>query len=243
MEQTKICTKCDAELPLSEYHKHRDGLYGACKSCRNEAAAISRAANPEKAAAQQKKWRTANHEKVASYNKKYSAENPEKVAAYRKASHAANPEKAAAQQKKYRDTNPEKRAESQKKYSAANPEKINALAAKRRAKLLSATVPWSDIMKIYDFYVDASELTRRTGIPHQVDHVIPLNHPLVCGLHTELNLQILTAEENLKKSNKFIPGFQESTTFTDPPLPSTELHLETPAPIQPASQVVFAEAA
>lgn len=37
----------------------------------------------------------------------------------------------------------------------------------------------------------------------QVDHQIPLNHPLVCGLHVPWNFQYLTEEANQLKSNKW----------------------------------------
>lgn len=38
-----------------------------------------------------------------------------------------------------------------------------------------------------------------------VDHIIPLQHELVCGLHVENNLQIISAERNMRKNNSFVP--------------------------------------
>ena len=43
----------------------------------------------------------------------------------------------------------------------------------------------------------------------EVDHIVPINHPLVCGLHTEDNLQIVTANYNHFKSNYFWPDMPE----------------------------------
>jgi 5-methylcytosine-specific restriction endonuclease McrA len=63
--------------------------------------------------------------------------------------------------------------------------------------------PWADRNAIRKIYLQARQLTIETGIKHEVDHIIPSNHELVCGLHVETNLQILTESENIKKSNLF----------------------------------------
>lgn len=49
-------------------------------------------------------------------------------------------------------------------------------------------------------YTEARKLTRETGIEHHVDHIKPL---VAGGTHHPNNLQILTAEENLKKGAKW----------------------------------------
>lgn len=58
--------------------------------------------------------------------------------------------------------------------------------------------PWADREEIFKIYLKARELGMH------VDHIIPLNHELVCGLHTEANLQLLPPMENILKSNHFV---------------------------------------
>ena len=68
-----------------------------------------------------------------------------------------------------------------------------------RSSLGQAKVLWADTAKIEAIY----EQARKLG--HHVDHIVPLNSELVCGLHVEHNLTILSPQDNIKKSNKFDP--------------------------------------
>lgn len=61
----------------------------------------------------------------------------------------------------------------------------------KRAKLKS--VSWSQIEEVYSL----------CPVGMEVDHIIPLNHPDVCGLHVPWNLQYLSKEDNGLKSNHF----------------------------------------
>jgi hypothetical protein len=62
---------------------------------------------------------------------------------------------------------------------------------------------WANKDIIVDIYAEAKHLTKTTNIKHEVDHIIPLRHPLVCGLHVEYNLRIITQEQNKQKDNLF----------------------------------------
>jgi len=58
---------------------------------------------------------------------------------------------------------------------------------------------------ILKFYIQAQLLNLTKSRRYQVDHIIPLTHKLVCGLHSEFNLQVLSKVKNTNKSNYFIP--------------------------------------
>ncbi|GEM_PF-6253929 len=54
------------------------------------------------------------------------------------------------------------------------------------------------------FYREAARLSRMTGVPHEVDHIIPLVGRNVSGLHVAANLRVIARDENRRKGNHFV---------------------------------------
>ena len=92
-----------------------------------------------------------------------------------------------------------------KTWKAANPELVIANSKHRRTKHKQATPKWltqEHKTEIKQFYLDAMLVSKVTGVPYAVDHIVPLRGELVSGLHVPWNLAVITREENSKKSNK-----------------------------------------
>jgi 5-methylcytosine-specific restriction endonuclease McrA len=94
-----------------------------------------------------------------------------------------------------------------KRHKSANPDYYRSLVNFRRRRFRDATPKWltaEDKMAIRMHYRLAIELSRRLGVPHAVDHIVPLQGENVCGLHVPWNMEVITQEKNLKKSNKLV---------------------------------------
>ena len=62
---------------------------------------------------------------------------------------------------------------------------------------------WANRFYIAEAYRLARIRTAATGIKHVVDHIVPLQSPLVCGLHVEANLQVIPESINASKGNRW----------------------------------------
>lgn len=165
-------------LPISGFyknHKAPDNLAYACKDCAN------------------------------SYVRKWAQDNREKAYSYQKNARSKKPEHYKAKDDVWRKANPKAAVEKTMRWASNNAGAKLAANAKRRANKLKATPLWADLEKVKQLYKIAAKWNELwPEDPVHVDHVIPLKGKNVSGLHTELNLQILRATDNIKKSNKLL---------------------------------------
>lgn len=129
-----------------------------------------------------------------------------------------NKDRVNAQNRKWRASNPDKVRAGKQAIKASGrvyrgcPGKQRHRNSLRRLAVKRATPAWADLAEIQKVYIRASEM-RKEGHNVHVDHIIPLQGKTVCGLHVSWNLQIISAEENVRKSNRF-DGLQ-SVILTD----------------------------
>lgn len=140
---------------------------------------------------------------------RWDAKNRQRNAERGRSWYAANRARARATRKAWRLRNAKKDRADIAAYQAAHPEEmaINSLVqvAARRARKKQATPKWADRKAIRAIYAARKAAEELFGIMVQVDHVVPLKSDLVCGLHCEANLELLTGKANAEKHNSFWP--------------------------------------
>lgn len=178
-----LCKRCGETKPTKSFKpdkRYKRGFTSWCHDCHRE---------------KNREWYLANKEKQNKKAIKWRRENPDKARYIWRAFH---------------ERNKEKRAEQHAEWAARNRDKRNATSAKRKAAKLQATPRWVNWKKVQAIYRESRRLTEFTGIPHHVDHIVPLQGKTVCGLHCEANLQIIPASENCAKFNKWDEEIEEA---------------------------------
>lgn len=87
--------------------------------------------------------------------------------------------------------------------------KARGIATRRQLRCLhyylrrkQATPKWANEIVIEGIYQMADAM----GQEYEAEHIVPLNNPIVCGLHCEANLRVWPKAYNAWKSNHWWPG-------------------------------------
>lgn len=198
-----ICKTCGESKPLSEYYIRKDTgkPRPQCSYCRNAFTLKWKKENSERARELNAASYSRNREKISERRKaRYKADGDSARARVRERYYRINKEKRFIRAAEYRKKNSEKLLAAAREWRNKNRDKARANVARREAARLSATPIWADKEAIRAIYAEAVKRNMH------VDHIVPLRSTIVCGLHWEQNLQLLTPAENKSKSNRFWPG-------------------------------------
>jgi hypothetical protein len=208
------CNEAKSAIGFSKDKSRSDGLQPKCKTCYSAYKATLR--KPEKTkktqtevAENKRKWlleyREKNKDGRKIYVKMWAEKNKESFSVYQAQWRKDNADRLLEKRRLWAKENSSHLRAQAKEYAAANPGRCAAHVQARNARKRMAMPTWSNKAKIVEIYRLAKKLTIETGIPHHVDHIVPLTSNIVQGLHCEANLQILTAFDNVSKSNRYWP--------------------------------------
>ncbi len=198
----KFCKECKTVLTSANCYKRS----ARCKSCISEDRKLYYRGNRQKILIDVKTYALIHKEQKERYNKEYQKNNVLQIKKQRKLHYDKNREKLGLAVKADFLKNKPQRLKMRQAWRKRNPHKINFYSAKRHAAKLQRIPKWltkSDWIEIKWAYQIAKDLTKETGLVHEVDHIIPLQGKNISGLHCPQNLQILTKKENNTKNNKF----------------------------------------
>ena len=212
MECNKCHTILDAKM-FTKNSKQFSKLNPQCKVCISQ---------------KSKQYYKNNSEKIKNYIKEYCIQNKElvlkKKRQYNKKTYpskSANSqlmEKRRLQSKCWRSKNIDHVRTYNKKYKTENKDLCSKIS-KRRVSSKRTTclkLPTYSKDQIAEYSLIVRELNKLAGFrKYHVDHIIPLSHPNVCGLHIPANLQILLNEENCSKNNKFDGTYENESWRKD----------------------------
>lgn len=184
--------------------------------------------NREKVAENLRRWRAENRDKVVQYRiDRTDAERdarrkatevtvvapPEVLKALRAQKRKTwvagwverNRERVRAYGRAYKDRNLEQyRKRDREKKQKARQRRTEAGLPHHRTKFARKwrKPGWVSWGELFALRAQVKEATQATGVPHELDHIYPINSEYVCGLDTPNNLRVVTRTVNRSKNNK-----------------------------------------
>ena len=172
-------------------------------------------------------WAAKNPEIKKQRAAEWYAKNREEVIERVRANYHKDLDKSRQRARDYAESHKEDAVQRVKKWKQDNPEKarfndlrrdpvrLHAAKAKYRAARRQACPPWVDdehMARIHEIYKLRREISDRTGVVHEVDHIVPLQGKTVCGLHVWWNLRVIPREENYRRPRIWLGDVDTSAT-------------------------------
>ena len=173
----KTCTKCKNEKKLNDFYfeNNKNLSSSRCKEC------FKKGVN---------KYRIENRDEINKKKrirgKKYWRETITEEQRERRREHTRD----------WRSRNSEHIKKYNSKYKKENKALCKQIAVERRIMLENSQPNWVNRERLIAVYDKVPE-------GQHVDHIIPIKHKNVCGLHVPWNLQYLEPKLNHSKNNKF----------------------------------------
>lgn len=173
--ESKSCAKCGERKPLSAYHRNAAARDGLQAKCKPCHIAT-----------------------VVEHQRKNPDPHREANRKYRATSTGAKESDV-----KWRAKNPERAKEfdaaKSRRWRARNKGVVREITRRHQFTQSQATPAWADMDAIRRVYIEGKKRDL------EVDHIVPINSEIVCGLHVHANLQLLDGLLNKSKGNKQWP--------------------------------------
>ena len=212
----KKCNKCNVVKDVSEFGKDnrsKSGTENRCYLCKNANSKKYYEANKEKVKETVKQYQEVNKEKIKQYSEEYQKANKKKLNKVSREYGQVNKEKIAKRKAEYSKDNRENILRRRREYEKSRRDtdnlfKLRHNTASRVRKYLKngKSKRTREIIGI-DFKEFQIYLGKEYKEGTHLDHIIPVswanNDEEVYTLNHYSNFQIITAEENMAKSDSY----------------------------------------
>jgi len=182
----KKCTCCHQEKSPEDFYKRGDGLTSNCRDCITSKA---------------KQYREQNKQEIKERRQVRQADDSER----RKQWGKENKDRLAAYMREWRTQNKTRELEIAKASRSRRIEKILQSNKERVDWVKRATPAWAEKWILSEAKRLARLRTKLTGAQWDVDHIVPIKSPKVCGLNAFTNIQVVPKAVNAAKRNLHWP--------------------------------------
>lgn len=204
---TKRCSRCSADLPLSDFYRNRtrkDGLQAFCKTCAKAHAKAWVLANPDRAKQRERARYLADPQRRREALAAWKSANPQRVKEKERAWVKANRAILNQRERNKYAADPEQYRQRDKKWRDSHRELQNEKWHRRRARIKNAFVENVNILVLLErdngicqlCFAPVLKTSTKRGDTPSIDHITPLIHG---GEHSYANTQLAHFSCNSRK--------------------------------------------